>query len=110
MLLGLLLAVLSQAPAGYDVSGRVVNAVTGQPVTQARVFLAPVNARDKDLVWLTGPTGMFLFQGVPAGHYSLSAERNGFGRQAFGQKTLYQNYSTSVAVGENENSRDLLSG
>lgn len=108
MLAPLLFALLLQTSPEFVVGGRVVQAVTGQPLSRCKVFLAPVKQRTKAMVLLTGPDGRFRFEGIAPGQYDLSAERNGFVRQSYGQKTLYQPFSSSVAVGEKEDTAGLL--
>jgi hypothetical protein len=84
MTLLLLLAFL-QAPApGTTVQGTVVN-FANEPLFTARVELAggaqgPVVAR-------TDGQGRFVFSNVPAGRYKISAKKEGFVRQEYGQKT-----------------------
>lgn len=104
----LLLALLVPAASDFVVGGRVVNGVSGQPLSRCKVYLAPVQRGNEAMVLLTGPDGRFRFEGIPAGPYELSAERNGFSRQSYGQKTLSAGAATAVVVGAEENTADLV--
>lgn len=61
MLAPLLFALLLPAPPEFVVGGKVVQAVTGQPLGRCKVFLAPVKQRTKTMLLLTGPDGRFRF-------------------------------------------------
>jgi hypothetical protein len=88
----------------YRISGTVVNAIGGQPLSQVTVFIAvPENPNDTEQV-NTGEDGRFVFENVSPGKYAMSAQRRGFTRQSFQQHELY---STAVAVGPGKISEDL---
>ena len=71
LLLTLALPALAQTPA---VKGRVVDAVTGQPVAGASVMLA-----DKGIIVTTGPDGTFLFPDLEPGVDDLIIAAYGYG-------------------------------
>ena len=73
--LGWLLA--AGAPAGYRVAGVVVNVTSHQPVSGARVTIAPVEHPDLRLAFVTGSDGRFVFLGIPQGRYELLGQRRG---------------------------------
>jgi hypothetical protein len=59
--------------------GRVVHAVTKEPVRKARVILAPSERElDSELVATTDEAGHFRFVEIPAGRYRLTAKKGGF--------------------------------
>src|SRR5580704_17739794 len=88
----------------YRISGTVVNAIGGQPLSQVTVFIAvPENPNDTEQV-NTGEDGRFVFENVSPGMYAMSAQRRGFTRQSFQQHELY---STAVAVAPGKISEDL---
>lgn len=104
---------LLSAPGGahaaetYVVAGTVVNSLTRAPLPKARVFLVESRSKNEPVSVVTGADGRFQFTQVPAGKYSLSAERNGFVRQAYNQRRLYQRYSSAVVTGPDESTSEL---
>ncbi len=93
------------APAHYRISGTVVNAIGGQPLSQVMVFIAAAKSPDDVRQITTGEDGAFAFENVAPGKYSLSAQRRGFARQSYQQHELY---STAVAVGPGKVSENLV--
>ncbi len=63
-------AAASQA-VSYALSGSVVNSVTGDPIRRALVRVA-------DRMQLTDSQGRFAIRDLPAGRYSISAQKPGF--------------------------------
>lgn len=102
----LLLAWFFQADLTYTISGTVVNRVTGKPLNGSHVGL--VGARVDPVV--TGPDGRFEFTGLKAGKYGLNAERTGFVRQSYQQRSLAVNLSTGIVTGEHESTENLVFG
>lgn len=92
----------------YVVGGTMVHSLTRAPLAKTRVSLAKSQDRGQPVTTVTGPDGRFQFTQVPAGKYSLSAERNGFVVQEFNQRRLYQRYSSAVVTGPEENTADLV--
>lgn len=105
-------------PATYQVSGVVVNAVTGEALEGVRLTLGP-NATARQRVMLRqGPRnvasdvretrsaadGSFAFDHIGAGKYSLAAARHGFAQQAFDQ---HEQYSSAIVVGPGKVSTGL---
>ena len=88
----LLLPAFGQAQDGeHSVDGVVRNALTGEPVRNALVFLswsarperpAPLLVESDDMNWvrLSGPGGDFHFDNVPDGQYTCDAQKPGFER------------------------------
>lgn len=59
--------------------GRVIHAVTEEPLRKARVILAPSERElDSELVATTDDAGHFRFLDIPAGRYRLTAKKSGF--------------------------------
>lgn len=102
----LLLAWFFQADPTYTISGTVVNRVGGKPLNGAHVSLT--GARMDPVT--TGPDGRFRFEGLKAGKYGLNAERTGFVRQSYQQRSLAVNLSTGIVTGEHESTENLVFG
>src|SRR5260370_36866836 len=91
-------------------SGRVVDAVSGQPLGRASVSIsvsatpdAPASL-DSSRVELTDPEGRFVFAGVAPGKYSLSAHRRGYFPQMYQQ---HESFTTAIFVGPGLESENL---
>jgi hypothetical protein len=78
------------APGGTGlVAGRVVDPVSGQAVSGAVVwFQIDMVMRPENPRVLSDAEGRFVFVNVPAGRYSLQAQKFGYTRGYFGQKGL----------------------
>jgi protocatechuate 3,4-dioxygenase beta subunit len=92
------------APA-YQISGVLVDAITGQPIHHARVAIAPVTRRDGYAIMVTGEDGRFAFPNLAAGKYALNAQRRGYLAQAFNQ---HDHFASSIAVGPDLDSGNLV--
>jgi hypothetical protein len=102
----LLLAWFFQGDPTYTISGTVVNRVGGRPLNGTHVSLTGAAV---DPV-ITGPDGRFRFDGLKAGKYGLNAERTGFVRQSYKQRSLAVNLSTGIVTGEHESTENLVFG
>jgi protocatechuate 3,4-dioxygenase beta subunit len=84
-----------------SVSGLIVSAATGAPLKKAWVVLRQANEggiggsggggggrfnRAQTFAAITKEDGIFLIKDIPAGSYRLIANRNGYVRQAYGQR------------------------
>src|SRR6266567_2551521 len=82
-------------PSYFRISGRVIDADSGQPLARAFVeinlsnSLGPPNAQDSAHVEVTGTDGTFVFTGVLPGKYVLSARRRGYIQQMFQQHQTF---------------------
>jgi protocatechuate 3,4-dioxygenase beta subunit len=87
--LGLFLAaqVPAAAPEKCSIEGRVLRAGSGDPIRKVQVtlFREQVRAYSPNFS-VTDDSGRFSFTGLDPGRYRLSAERNGYVRQQFGQR------------------------
>jgi hypothetical protein len=91
-----------QAQHGYRISGVVVDAGTGTPVTGAEVF---ITVEGEEIVSTTGEDGRFFFPGLTAAKYVLSATARGYVRELYEQ---HGPYSTGIAVGNGLDSEHLV--
>jgi hypothetical protein len=94
-----------QAQEGFQISGVVEDADTGQPLAHSRVAMAPLSRREDLTVITTGEDGHFSFSPLAAGKYALSAQARGHLQQQFNQHDLY---SSAVAVGPGLSANDLV--
>ena len=87
-----------QAPAAHNlrISGTVVDALTGQPLSQAQVFLTAQGVRDAEQFVMTWEDGHFAFENLAPGHYALFARHKGYLQQLYKQ---HAQFSTAIIVG-----------
>jgi protocatechuate 3,4-dioxygenase beta subunit len=101
------------APSTYRISGRVIDAITGQPLARASVAINPANspntpnAPDSGRVEITDEQGLFAFAAVPPGKYVLSARHRGYLAQMYRQ---HENFMTAIVVGPGLESENLIFG
>lgn len=79
----------SQAPvddATGSISGRTVDAVTGQPVL-AMIFAQRVGPRSGPCGFATAPDGRFVCSHLAQGDYALSASVDGYARADYGARS-----------------------
>jgi len=93
------------APSGFQISGIVVDAAGSQPLSGARVAIAPVSQRDAFTTIITGEDGRFSFPGLEPGKYTLTAQHRGYVTQSFNQ---HGPFSSSIAVGPELDSSHLV--
>jgi len=98
----------SPAPAlpqqASRISGTVVDALSGQPLSRAQVFIEAVGIPNSGQAVTTGDDGHFTFESLAPGHYTLSAQRKGYVAQAFKQ---HEFFSTAIVVGPNLDTSQL---
>jgi len=101
------------APSAFRISGRVIDAITGQPLARASVAINPTNspntpnAPDSGRVEITDEQGLFVFAAVPSGKYVLSARHRGYLAQMYQQ---HENFMTAIVVGPGLESENLIFG
>jgi extracellular elastinolytic metalloproteinase len=88
--------------------GKVVNALTGAPVRNARVFMGIFEARPTPVA-RTSDTGGFGLEVVP-GSYSVTIQAPGFGAQTFKNVTVAAGATKSLALTVAPNLASLSSG
>jgi hypothetical protein len=89
----------------YQISGTVVNSVTGAPVKGARLVMQNAAARQQLRETRASDTGQFAFNGVAQGKYAVAMSARGFQQQAFEQ---HEGYSSAIAVGPGKRSTGLV--
>ena len=99
------------APTTFRISGRVIDAITGQPLARAFVAINPSNSPntpsspDSGRVEITDTDGAFAFAGVPPGKYILSARHRGYIAQTYQQ---HEGFTTAIIVGPGLESENLI--
>lgn len=102
LLLATLACQLAQ-PQTYSIRGVVVDAVNNRPLAKTHVSVALTTSRaTRAQQTITLRDGRFDFNGLPAGKYTLTAERIGYQRQNFNQRSLGNRYSTAIVVSADE--------
>lgn len=105
-LIPLLLLLAPMATDTYIVTGTVVDHLQNRPLHTILVTLTSTQDRRLTVSQITGADGRFGFNNVPAGKYTLSAQRRGNNRPQ-----LYREdggYSTAIAVGPGLPSQNIV--
>lgn len=93
-------------PGKFRISGKTVNAVTGQVLAGAEVSISKAEQLDSVLQrMLTNDDGSFSLAGLEPGKYLLVGQRNGFSRQSYDQ---HGPFSSAVVVGPGLISENLV--
>jgi protocatechuate 3,4-dioxygenase beta subunit len=101
------------AQTAFRISGRVIDAITGQPLARASVAINPTNSPntlappDSGRVEITDEQGLFAFGAVPPGKYILSARHRGYLALMYQQ---HENFMTAIVVGPGLESENLIFG
>jgi len=89
----------------FRISGTVVNAISGEAVSEVEVAIGKNEGSDSVQTMITAEDGRFHFENLAQGKYWLAAQGKGFPPQRFDE---HENYSTAIAVGPNVQSEDLV--
>src|SRR5262249_4124178 len=90
---------------GFQISGTLLDANSGQVIIHARVAIAPVTKRNDLTTVITGEDGGFSFSNLMPGKYGLTAQARGYLFQSFNQ---HDGFSSSIAVGAGLDSSNLI--
>lgn len=93
------------AAAGFEISGRLINSVTGDVVRGASLELAAVTQRQDVQHLAAAADGSFEFHNLAPGKYSLGVQAPGFPNQLFEQ---HGPFSTAVVVGPDKISKGII--
>ena len=85
-----------QAGGPFQISGKVVDMVTGQPLSGVSVGLGPAGTWRPAVTILSADDGSFIFPNVAPGRYSLIAGHRGYLTESFDQ---HDGYSSAIVVG-----------
>ncbi len=95
----------SNISAAWHISGKVIDARSGQALARCVVEIEPTENRSQSLSLETGDEGHFDFGGLRPGKYALTAAKRGYLTQSYQE---HEGFSTAIAVGPELNSEDLL--
>jgi hypothetical protein len=101
-----LLAHGQSSRGAFRISGTVVNAITGAPLSGARLELAPTAGAQWVKAALTQKDGKFSFERLGPGKFQLYAERSGFARQGFDEHP--GGFLSAVVIGTGVDSEHLV--
>ncbi|MEO8371499.1 MAG: carboxypeptidase regulatory-like domain-containing protein [Candidatus Solibacter sp.] len=93
LLMPLALAGQTAGDEAASISGSVANAVSGEPLRRALIYLRRIDASpgvtnmQVSKTTYTDAAGRFTLEGIAPGKYRLSAERQGFLTASYGQRT-----------------------
>lgn len=105
-LIPLLFLLAPTAPDTYVVTGTIVDHLQNLPLHTILVTLTSTQDRQLTVSAITGGDGRFGFNNVPAGKYTLAAQRRGNNRQQ-----LYRQdgpYSTAIVVGPGLSAENIV--
>ena len=103
----------SAPPSTSRISGRVIDAVTGQPLASAVVAIDSSNppdspnSPDSTRAEVAAADGSFVFADVLPGKYVLSARHRGYIAQTYQQ---HESFTTAIVVGPGFESENLIFG
>src|SRR5579884_2190087 len=89
----------------FPISGQVVNAVTGEPLSKTEIAISPIENREKLQSVISNEEGQFSFPAVRPGKYLLVGARKNFRQQLYDE---HEGLSTAIAVGGGLNSENLV--
>jgi hypothetical protein len=95
----------SSSSGTWRMSGKVVDARSGQALARCVVGISPSQERTQSVSAVTGEDGQFVFAGLESGKYRLTAARRGYLTQSYQQ---HESFSTAIAVGPNLKSEGLI--
>jgi protocatechuate 3,4-dioxygenase beta subunit len=94
-----------QAGQVFKIAGTAVNAMTGAPLSQARISLAETKNRERAVSVITSEDGHFEFVQLKAGKYSLQGAKRGFLFAAYEQ---HEQFSTAIVTGAEFSTENLV--
>ena len=95
---------VSRPAQAFKIAGTVVNAMTGAPLSQARISIAGTEDRSKPAFLITAEDGHFEFSPLQPGKYSLMGAKRGFISAAYEQ---HEQYSTAIVTGPEYSTENL---
>jgi hypothetical protein len=96
-----------KAEAKCTIEGLVLKAGSSEPIRRAQVMLIREGGPGQTTRVVSDAAGRFVFRDVSAGRYYLSAERQGYVRQTYGQRTPMQTGSP-LQLAPGQHVRDVV--
>jgi hypothetical protein len=94
-----------QAGESFKIAGTVVNAMTGAPLSEARISIAETKDRAKVISMVTTENGHFEFLQLKPAKYSLLGAKRGFLSAAYEQ---HEQFSTAIVTGPEFSTENLV--
>lgn len=94
-----------QAGQLFKIAGTVVNAMTGAPLSEARISIAETKDRGKVTSMISSESGHFEFLQLKPGKYSLQGAKRGFLSAAYEQ---HEQFSTAIVTGAEFSTENLV--
>jgi hypothetical protein len=98
----------AQVPGGsvghYRISGTIISAREGYPLSRARVSLQDVKSPQNQIFMITGDDGHFEFVNLPAGKFSLLGAKRGYITSSYDQ---HEQFSTAIVTGAGVDTENL---
>ena len=91
--------------SGFRIAGTVVSKTDNHPIAGASVILANTKARQQPQSTIVSDDGRFEFVSLPAGKYSLSGAKRGYGSAGYDQ---HDQYSTAIVTGAGVDTENLV--
>ena len=95
----------TDSEVGFKISGTVANALTGAPLSQARIALTDTADQANTLSVLTTEDGRFAFTALKRGKFVLFGAKRGFVRELYQQ---HQEFSTAIVTGPGLDTENLV--
>jgi len=89
---------------GYRISGTMRDSAEGRKLAGAVVTILQVGGVGASLRTTTGNDGRFLFEGLSAGKYRLSARKRGLASRQYKE---HEEFSAAIAVGPGRTAEDI---
>jgi len=102
-----LLLFFQNLPAKASIEGVVVRAGTSEPISRARVTVSRSGAGAGMVAVNTDEQGHFIVKDVDAGTYFLAAQRNGFARQMYGERSIGRP-GTPINISAGQSVKDIV--
>lgn len=93
-----------------SIQGRVVNAVTNEPVRSVALTLIPAGAtRMSDAITTeSNENGEFIFQDLQPARYLLYGERSGYARQYYGSRSNWMSGTSLIIASVGQQIKDVV--
>jgi Carboxypeptidase regulatory-like domain len=99
--------VMKRAPFTASITGSVVRAGTGEPVSRARILLTRVEGKLSDSITaIAGDDGKFTIRNIPPGAYRVFSDKVDYVRAEYGQRAMRRS-GTPVTLNAGQQVSDI---